>query len=239
MISAKFLGHACFEILGDGKKERILIDPFLSDNPNAGASAGEMKPTHILLTHGHGDHVGDAITIAKATGAKVLGVFELMNYCASRGVENVIPAHMGGKIPFGFGWVKLVPAFHSSSTADGVYTGNPVGFVINYYGHHFYHAGDTGIFGDMALIARLYRVDTAMLPIGGTFTMDVADAVEATSMLRCRNVIPMHYNTFPPIEADPQVFKKKVEEVTKTRAIILNPGETVSFPFMEKVTAGV
>ncbi len=239
MIKAKFLGHSCFEIYGEDKTERILIDPFLSDNPMAGGKASEMMPTHILLTHGHGDHVGDAITIAKASGAKMLGVFELMNYCQSKGAENVIHAHMGGRIPFEFGWVKLVPAFHSSSTHDGVYTGNPVGFVINYYGHHFYHAGDTGIFGDMALIARLHKVDTAMLPIGGTFTMDIPEAVEAVSMLQCSNVIPMHYNTFPPIEADPEVFKKKVEESGNTKVIILKPGESTSLKNPQKVTAKV
>lgn len=237
MISARFLGHSSFLIEREQKAEKVLIDPFLTGNPLAGARAEEMKPTNILLTHGHGDHVGDAIQIAKASGAEVLGVFELMNYCQAQGVKNVHHAHMGGKIKYPFGWVKLVPAFHSSSTPDGAYAGSPVGFVINYYGHHFYHAGDTGIFGDMALIGKLHRVDTAMLPIGGTFTMDIHEAVEAVSMLGCRNVIPMHYNTFPPVEADPEEFKRRVEELTGARVIILKPGETARL--REMVEAGV
>lgn len=226
MIEVTFMGHACFLLEAKGKK--ILIDPFLSGNPLAGTDPESLKPDLILLTHGHGDHLGDAIEIAKSSGAEMLGVYELMNYCQSRGVENVHQAHMGGKISYDFGWVKLVPAFHSSSTPDGTYTGNPVGFVVNFFGHHFYHAGDTGIFGDMELIGRIFGVDTAMLPIGSTFTMDIDEAVEAVKMLKCSNVIPMHYNTFPPVEADPEVFKKKVEEATDTRVIILKPGQTTS-----------
>ncbi|MFP4497959.1 MAG: metal-dependent hydrolase [Vulcanimicrobiota bacterium] len=224
MVKVKFLGHACFLI--EGEKETILVDPFLTGNPLGAADPEQLKPDYIFLTHGHGDHLGDAIKVAKQSGAEVMGVFELMNYIQNQGVENVHPAHMGGKIKYSFGWVKLVPAFHSSSAPDGTYTGNPVGFVINYHGHHIYHAGDTGIFGDMELIGRFHKVDTALLPIGGTFTMDVEEAVEATRMLKCRMVIPMHYNTFPPVEADAQEFKTMVESKTQAMCIILKPGET-------------
>lgn len=222
MKTIRFFGHSCFMISND--KERILIDPFLSGNPLAAAKIDDLKPTLILVTHGHGDHLGDAIEISKKSGAPIAGVFELVNYCSNKGAE-VISGHMGGKFPFEFGWVKFVPAFHSSSTGDGVYTGNPIGFVINFYGHHIYHAGDTCIFGDMELIGRLYRVDTALLPIGGTYVMDIDDAVEAARMLNCSNVIPMHYNTFPPIEADPNVFREKVEAKTRAHGVILKPGE--------------
>jgi L-ascorbate metabolism protein UlaG (beta-lactamase superfamily) len=235
MINVKYLGHSCFLLEGQGKT--ILIDPFISENPAAAVEMEHLKPDLILLTHGHGDHLGDTIEIAAKTGAEVLGVFELMNYCADMGVSNVHPAHMGGKIRYDFGWVKLVPAFHSSSSPDGVYTGNPVGFVINFFGHHFYHAGDTGLFGDMELIARVNRVDTAMLPIGGTFTMDIEEAAEAVKMMKPVNVIPMHYNTFPPVAADPVEFKKLVESAGSSKTLILNPGESTTFEL--RTTAGV
>jgi len=150
-----------------------------------------------------------------------------MNYLSSKGVPNVHHAHMGGKIKYDFGWVKLVPAFHSSSSPEGTYTGNPVGFIINFFGHVIYHAGDTGLFGDIALLGRLYNVNTALLPIGGTFTMDVDEAVEAVKLLKCDQVIPMHYDTFPPVEADPEEFKKKIQAATDTSVIILKPGEAV------------
>jgi L-ascorbate metabolism protein UlaG (beta-lactamase superfamily) len=235
MVNVKFLGHSCFLLEGQGKT--ILIDPFLSGNPMANTETAHLKPDLILLTHGHGDHLGDAVEIARRTGAEVLGVFELMNYCSQQGVQNVHPAHMGGKIPYDFGWVRLVPAFHSSSSPDGIYTGNPVGFVINFWGHHFYHAGDTGIFGDMELIARVNRVDTALLPIGGTFTMDIEEASEAVRMLKPTNVIPMHYNTFPPVEADPAEFKKLVESSTASKVMVLKPGESTKVE--PKTTAAV
>jgi L-ascorbate metabolism protein UlaG (beta-lactamase superfamily) len=224
MINVTYLGHSSFKLEGNGKT--VLIDPFISGNPMTDLDPGQVKPDLILLTHGHGDHLGDAIDIAKKSGAEILGVFELMNYCAGKGVENVHPAHMGGKIKYDFGWVRLVPALHSSSSPDGVYTGNPVGFVINFFGHHFYHAGDTGLFGDMALISKVNRVDTAMLPIGGTFTMDVDEAAEAVALIKPANVIPMHYNTFPPIQADPDEFKKMVESRVDSMVTILKPGET-------------
>jgi len=223
MVSIKFLGHSCF-MLEDDKNNRILIDPFLTGNPLATTDQSTLKPTLILVTHGHGDHVGDAVEISRRTGAAILGVFELVNYCVKNGAKGH-HAHMGGKIEFDFGWVKLVPANHSSSAPDGSYAGNPVGFVINLHGHHIYHAGDTGIFGDMELISKLYGVDTALLPIGGTFVMDIPDAVEATKMLKCKTAIPMHYGTFPPIEADPGEFRKMVEESTDTKVVILKPGE--------------
>ncbi len=222
MVRLKYLGHASFLI--DGEKGSVLIDPFITGNPLAKVDE-DLSPNLILLTHGHGDHLGDAIDIAKKSGAEMLGVFELMNYCQAKGVSKVHHAHMGGKISYEFGWVRIVPAFHSSSAPDGTYTGNPVGFVINYMGHHFYHAGDTGIFGDMELIGRIHKVDTALLPIGGTFTMDVEEASEAVKMLRCKYVVPMHYNTFPPIKADPEEFKRMVEKDNDTEVIILRPGE--------------
>ena len=228
MVSVKFLGHSCF-MIEDGGKNRVLIDPFLTGNPLAGDDPANLDPTLILVTHGHGDHIGDAIEISKRTGAVILGVFELVNYCIDKGAKGH-HAHMGGKIPYDFGWVKIVPAFHSSSGPDGTYTGNPVGFVINFHGHHIYHAGDTCVFGDMELISRLHGVDTALLPIGGTFVMDIPEAVEAVKLLKCKTAIPMHYNTFPPVEADPEEFKKQVEESTDSKVVILEPGKAWKVP---------
>lgn len=233
MIDIKFLGHSCF-LIDDGGKNRILVDPFLSGNPTAAEKAEEINPTLILLTHGHGDHLGDAVEISKRTGAVILGVFELVNYVMGKGAHGHA-AHIGGKIKYDFGWVKIVNAFHSSSTNEGIYTGHPVGFVINFHGLHIYHAGDTGIFGDMELIGRLYGVDVALLPIGGNFTMDIVDAVEAAKMLNCKVAIPMHYGTFPPIEADPEEFKMLLEKKTNAKAVILKPGESYKAEAGEKI----
>ena len=159
----------------------------------------------------------------------------MAKYLSSNGVENPVPSYIGGKMKQSFGWIKRVQAIHSSSTPDGADAGQAAGFVIDFFGHHIYFAGDTALFGDMALIGNYVGVDTALLPIGGYYTMDIDDAVEAVKMLKCKNVIPMHYDTFDLIKADPYEFKRRVEESTTSKVLILKPGESAGFKVPEHV----
>lgn len=222
-----YLGHSAFLITttaGD-----ILIDPFLSGNPLASIGPDDVHPAYILVTHGHSDHLGDTIAIARRTGATVIGPAELVTYLAGKGVANVHPMHIGGNHIFPFGELLLTQALHGSSVTEGghlIYTGNPCGFVIKTGERTIYHAGDTGVFLDMELIGRLHPLDIALLPIGGNFTMGIDDAVEAVKMLAPRTVIPMHYGTFPVIAVDPQLFRKKVESKTSAHCAVLEPGQT-------------
>jgi L-ascorbate metabolism protein UlaG (beta-lactamase superfamily) len=221
------LGHSAFLITtpaGD-----ILIDPFLSGNPSASIGPDDVHPTHILVTHGHSDHLGDTITIARRTAATVIGPAELVTYLAGKGVANVHPMHIGGNHVFPFGELFLTQALHGSSVTENghlIHTGNPCGFVVKTGERITCHAGDTGVFLDMELIGRLHPLDIALLPIGGNFTMGIDDAVEAVKMLAPRTVIAMHYGTFPAIAADPQLFRKKVESSTSARCTVLEPGQT-------------
>jgi L-ascorbate metabolism protein UlaG (beta-lactamase superfamily) len=222
-VDIRFLGHACFE-LSDGDS-RILIDPFLSANPKAAAKPDELDPTHILLTHGHVDHVLDAVDIAKRTGAHCVGVVETANWLGGQGVENVSDPNLGGTVSFDWGWVKLVPALHSSATPDGTVT-YASGLVINIAGTTVYHAGDTCLFGDMRLIAQRNPIDVAIMPVGGHYTMDRHDAVVAADMIGAGIVIPCHYDTFPLIETDIDAFKADVESKTSSKVVVLQPGES-------------
>ncbi|HZL82376.1 MAG TPA: metal-dependent hydrolase [Candidatus Deferrimicrobium sp.] len=222
-----YLGHSAFLITtpaGD-----ILIDPFLSGNPSASISPDDVHPTYILVTHGHSDHLGDTIAIAKRTGATVIGPAELITYLAGKGVSNVHPMHIGGNHVFPFGELFLTQALHGSSVTDNghlICTRNPCGFVVKTAERTIYHAGDTGVFLDMELIGRLHPLDIALLPIGGNFTMGIDDAIEAVKMLAPRTVIPMHYGTFPLISVDPQLFRTKVETSTSAHCVVLEPGQT-------------
>jgi len=222
-----YLGHSAFLITtpaGD-----ILIDPFLSGNPSASIGPDDVHPNYILVTHGHSDHLGDTITIARRTGATVIGPAELVTYLTGKGVANVHPMHIGGNHVFPFGELFLTQALHGSSVTENghlIYMGNPCGFVVKTGERTTYHAGDTGVFLDMELIGRLHPLDIALLPIGGNFTMGIDDAVEAVKMLAPRTVIPMHYGTFPVIAVDPQLFRKKVEYSTSARCTVLEPGQT-------------
>lgn len=202
-----YLGHSGFVL--SGTKGRVVVDPFLTDNPTAAAKADDLEVGFVLLTHGHGDHIGDAVEIAKANGATVIAPFELANYCGEQGVD-VHPMHIGGAHEFPFGRVKLTIAHHGSAAPDGTYTGNPCGFVVTMDKKTIYHAGDTGVFLDMQLIGELDPLDVALLPIGDNFTMGIDDAVKATELLKPGLVIPMHYKTFDVIEVDPQEFADKV-----------------------------
>jgi L-ascorbate metabolism protein UlaG (beta-lactamase superfamily) len=223
-MDVRFLGHACFE-LSDGDTT-VLIDPFLTGNPKAAISADDAAATTILLTHGHGDHYGDVVDIAKRTGAPVLAIVELANEIGEQGVDVRDP-NLGGSVKFDWGWVKLVPAWHTSTTPKGT-VNTPAGLLISLGDTIVYHLGDTCLFSDLGLVGRRQPIDVALMCIGGHYTMDRTDAVEAASLVGAKTVIPCHYNTFPPIQADAQAFKSDVESATKSEVVVLEPGETHS-----------
>jgi L-ascorbate metabolism protein UlaG (beta-lactamase superfamily) len=224
-MDIRFLGHPCFELTeGD---TRVLIDPFLTGNPKAPVAADDVDPTHIFLTHGHADHYGDIEGIAKRTNAQVVAIVEIANELAGAGVENVSDPNMGGTVVFDDVWVRLVPAWHTSTTPKG--TANvPAGVVVGLGGKVVYHLGDTALFSDLRLVGERDPVDVALMCIGGHYTMDRHDAVKAAELVGARTVIPCHYNTFPPIETDAEAFKADVESQTSSNVEILEPGETFS-----------
>jgi L-ascorbate metabolism protein UlaG (beta-lactamase superfamily) len=221
-MDVRFLGHACFA-LSDGDTT-VLIDPFLTGNPKAAASADEVDATTLLLTHGHADHVGDTVAIAKRTGAPLVAITELAGEMGEEGVEAV-DCNLGGSHAFDWGWVKLVPAWHTSTTPKGT-VNTPAGLLINFKDTLVYHLGDTALFSDLTLVGRRRPVDIALMCIGGHYTMDRFDAVDAADFIGAKTVIPCHYNTFPPIETDAQAFKTDVESATSSQVVVLNPGET-------------
>jgi L-ascorbate metabolism protein UlaG (beta-lactamase superfamily) len=225
-MDIRFLGHSCFELIeGD---TRVLVDPFLSGNPKAAASADEVEPTHLLLTHGHPDHYGDIEDIAKRTGAPVVAIAEIASELGEAGVENVSDPNLGGTVKFDWGWVKLVPAWHTSTTPKGQ-VNVPAGLLIGIGGKTVYHLGDTALFSDLKLIAhRGNPIDVALMCIGGHYTMDRLDAVVAAEFVEAATVIPCHYNTFPVIETDAQAFKSEVESQTSSKVEVLEPGGTFS-----------
>jgi L-ascorbate metabolism protein UlaG (beta-lactamase superfamily) len=221
-MDVRFLGHACFS-LSDGDTT-VLIDPFLSGNPKAAASADEVQATTLLVTHGHGDHVGDAVAIAKRTGAPVVAITELAAELEGEGIEVVNP-NLGGTATLDWGWAKLVPAWHTSTTPKGT-VNTPAGLLINFKDTLVYHLGDTALFSDLSLVGKRRQVDVALMCIGGHFTMDRYDAVVAAHFVGAKTVIPCHYNTFPVIETDAQAFKADVESATSSMVVVLEPGDT-------------
>ena len=221
----RWLGHSCFEIkAGD---TTVLVDPFLTGNPKAAASADEMEPDVILLTHGHADHLGDTVDIAKRSGATVVAIVELANELAGDGVEDVRDPNYGGTVAFDWGWVKLVPAWHTAVSPKGT-PHMPAGLLIHIGDRLIYHLGDTALFSDIQLIAkRGDKVDLALVPIGGHYTMDRYDAVTAVGFIEPQQVIPCHY-TFPAVETDAQAFKQDVQQAGFSEVLVLDPGDSHS-----------
>lgn len=204
----------------------VLVDPYFSGNPAASATAAEVPADFILITHGHGDHIGDTFEIARRTGALVISNAEISNWLRGKGLPKVHGQHLGGGHQHPFGYLKLTFAIHGSALPDGSYGGNPAGLLLTTpEGQRIYMAGDTGLFGDMALIGE-EGIHLAMLPIGDNYTMGPADALRAVKLLRPGHVIPIHYNTFGLIQQDPAAWKQQVEKETSAAVHVLQPGET-------------
>lgn len=223
MTKLTFLGQSAVLLEADGR--HVLVDPFLSGNPKATVSPDEVPADVILLTHGHGDHLGDTVAIAKRTGAPVVAIVEIANELAEEGVD-VVDLNLGGTHVFEGGWARLVPAWHTSTTPKGT-VATPGGFVIHLGGKTIYHLGDTALFSDLALPGRRDRLDAALVPIGGHYTMDRHDAVEAARLVGAPVVVPVHYDTFPPIETDAQAYKADVEDQGVGRVEVLAPNDTL------------
>ena len=221
-MDIRFLGHAAFALEHDGNT--VLIDPFLTGNPKAAASADEVAADAILLTHGHGDHYGDTVAIAKRTGATVVAITEIAGEIAEEGVET-IDTNLGGTAELDWGTVRLTPAWHTSTTPKGMVS-TPAGLVVEFGDKRIYHLGDTALFSDLALPKHRGHIDVALMCIGGHYTMDRFDAVVAADFVGADQVIPCHYDTFPLVETDAQAFKSDVQNAGYAEVVILQPGET-------------
>uniref|UniRef100_A0A7J2TJB8 UPF0173 metal-dependent hydrolase ENP88_06015 n=1 Tax=Archaeoglobus fulgidus TaxID=2234 RepID=A0A7J2TJB8_ARCFL len=222
-----WLGHACFLLEGS---KRIIIDPFLTGNPMAPVKPSEVRVDLILVTHAHGDHLGDAVEIAKRNDAPVVCIHELSRILARKDVE-VLGMNIGGSAYSGGVRITMVPALHSADfedeTGEIISSGSPVGFVVEMDGVKVYHTGDTGLFSDMKLIGELYEPDIMLVPIGDLYTMGIKEAVKAVEFVRPKVAIPMHYNTFPLIAKDPEEFRREAEKFCKV--VVLKPGESYEY----------
>jgi L-ascorbate metabolism protein UlaG (beta-lactamase superfamily) len=221
-MDIRFLGHAAFALEHGGRT--VLIDPFLTGNPKAAASADDIAADAILLTHGHGDHYGDSVAIAKRTGATVVAITEIAGEIGEEGVD-VVDCNLGGTAEFDWGTARLMPAWHTSTTPKGTVS-TPAGLVIEFGDKRIYHLGDTALFSDLALPKRRGHLDVALMCIGGHYTMDRFDAVAAAELVGADQIIPCHYNTFPPIETDAQAFKSDVQNAGYAEVVLLDPGQT-------------
>lgn len=225
-VKITWLGHSAF--LFEAEK-KLLIDPFISGNPLAPCSPEELNPDIIAVTHGHRDHLGDTIEIGKRTGCRIITIHEVANYIKSKGVfaEGM---GKGGTVNVEGIKLTMTDALHSSSIDASGFSfdgGSPAGFIVRINGHSIYHAGDTGVFGDMKLIGELYEPELAFLPIGDKFTMGIKEATKAVELIQPKTVIPMHYSTFDVIKQDPEEFKRAVEAKVDTKVIIMKPGEFI------------
>jgi len=223
-MKLKYFSHSAFQLTTKNGKI-ILIDPFLSGNPTSPVKASDIKADYIILTHAHGDHIGDSFEIAKRCNSTFICVNELANYCSSKGFK-AHNMHIGGGYNFEFGRVKFTIAHHGSLTPDGHYGGEPAGVIISADGKIVYHTGDTGLFYDMKLIGEMNKIDYMLLPIGDNYTMGITDAVKAVEFVSPKLAIPIHYNTFPVINADPNEFKRLVDG-KGFKARVLNFGEEI------------
>lgn len=221
-MKLRYFSHSSFQITTQ-KGEVILIDPFLDDNPTCPVQSKEITADYIVLTHGHGDHLGDSFAIGKRCDPLFICVNELANYCIDKGFK-AHNMHIGGSYPFDFGRLKFTIAHHGSMTPDNMYAGEPAGVILTIDGKTIYHTGDTGLFYDMKLIGEMTSIDYMLVPIGDNFTMGITDAVKAVELANPEVAIPMHYNTFPVIEADPHLFASQVETLGKN-AIVMEFGE--------------
>ena len=223
-LKIRWNSHACFEIEGSKK---IIIDPFLEGNPKATRKKEDVKADIVIVTHGHGDHVGDALFIAKKNSAPVVTMVELAWLMKEK--EESLEVHdinYSGSVKVDGVKITAVPAYHSSSY-DGKYAGNPGGMIIEMDGRTLYHAGDTGVFMDMELIGKMYHPEIAMLPIGGHYTMAPKEAAKAVEMIKPQIAIPMHYSTFPAIEQNPDEFRKEVERNSTSKVRIMSIDQTI------------
>lgn len=223
-MKLKYFSHSSFQIT-TASGQTLLIDPFLDDNPTSPVKSADVSADFIILTHAHGDHIGDSFKIAERTDPLFICVNELANYCISKGfrAHNM---HIGGAYTFDFGRLKFTIAHHGSMTPDNTYGGEPAGVVLTIDGKTVYHTGDTGLFYDMKLVGEMNPLDYMLLPIGDNFTMGISDAVKAVELADPSVAIPMHYNTFPVIEADPHEFKAKVEAIGK-KAVVMAYGQEI------------
>jgi L-ascorbate metabolism protein UlaG (beta-lactamase superfamily) len=223
-VKLTWYGHSTLGLDTDG--QHIIVDPFFTGNPAASTTADKVQPNFIWISHGHGDHIGDAVAIAKRTGAQVISNFEIVNWLQAHGIENTHAQHIGGGYNYPFGYLKLTNALHGSALPDGSNGGNPAGFLLTTKdGKKIYLAGDTGLFGDMRLIGE-EGLDLAVIPIGDNFTMGPADALRAVKMLQPKNIVPIHFNTFDVIAQDARGWAQQVESETGAKVHVLKPGES-------------
>jgi L-ascorbate metabolism protein UlaG (beta-lactamase superfamily) len=228
-MKVEYHGHSCVQLTSGGQS--IIIDPFLTDNPTASVHPESIRAQYVLLTHAHGDHIQDAVTIAKQNDATLIAIHELATYMSWQGVR-VRDMNIGGKLSLGFAEVQMVPAFHSSGivlhdTKEIIYAGMPAGLLIRWNGLTILHAGDTNLYSDMKLIGQKNKIDLAFLPIGDLYTMGPEDAAEAAEWLNAKRVIPVHYNTFELIQQDGENFV----QLLANRGIegkALRPGESIT-----------
>jgi L-ascorbate metabolism protein UlaG (beta-lactamase superfamily) len=228
-MSNKFIwyGHATHGLETDGHK--LVIDPFFTGNPAASTTAEAVEADFILVSHGHGDHVGDTVDIAKRTGAMIVTIHEIAGWLNGQGIDKVHGQHLGGGYKHPFGYLKLTLALHGSGLPDGSYGGNPCGFLLTTNdGKKIYMAQDTGLFGDMTLIGE-EGIDLAILPIGDNYTMGPDDALRAVKMIKPKTVVPIHYNTWELIQQDPNAWAERVEKETDVKVVVLKPGESLEF----------